>query len=94
MLCKPRICQNSWKVVFASNNVVYQNYIRIEYSKKKSTPILKRHVFKIQTNIWSTNIILYYHMIDKLIFFTHTRLDISYAIEIMSRYMRKLHEQH
>jgi hypothetical protein len=62
--------------------------------KSASTPFL--HGVRLE-DAWDTLVVdntLYQKLVGSLLYLTHTRPNISYAVGVVSRYMHELHELH
>lgn len=59
----------------------------MESCKLKATLLPPGYILSSQTDTPPVDIHRYYHIVGKLVFLTHTRPDIAYAIGIVNRYM-------
>lgn len=57
--------------------------------RRVATPMLDKHKLEPEMDSPPSDPVLYQRMVGKLIFLTHTRPDISFAIGILSRFMTK-----
>ena len=61
---------------------------------KPETPIVTNHGLQIIKRAKMTNKDQYKRMVGKLIYFSHIRPDIAYAVSVVSRFMHLLKVQH
>ena len=84
------------KVFLHQNNYTTEllKECNIEPRMVKTIPLLVGLVLEADTHTTSVDISAYCHIVGKLIFLCHTRLDISYTIGIMSHYMHSPQAAH
>ena len=70
------------------------NKFNMKYFKPSKTPLLSGVKLEELGSSSIVNNILYRQLIGCLIYLTHTRPDISYAVSVDSRYMDQPHEIH
>lgn len=61
--------------------------VRMLECKPIDTPIIQNHKLRIDSNQKPTNRERYQRLVGKLIYISHTRPDIAYAISVVSQFM-------
>ena len=66
----------------------------MEYFKPTPSPF--QSIFKIYATCTSPEVdaTLYHRLVVSLLYFTHSHLDLSFAVGSVARYMQTLHESH
>lgn len=66
----------------------------LENCKSVSTPMIEKLKLTPDMQAPAADSTRYQRMVGKLIFLTHTRIDISYAVSVVSRFMSNPQEPH
>ena len=70
------------------------NKFNMKYFKPNKTPFLSGVKLEEAGSSPMVNNALYRQLIGCLLYLTHTRLDLSYAVSVVSRYMDQPHDVH
>ncbi len=59
-----------------------------------TTPVNERTKLQVDMNSGLMDVTSYQQLVGSLIFLTHTQLDITYPVNVVSRFMNNLQEYH